>query len=216
MTIRSKIKTIIDYAKFGMGVSALWRQKTVEELFVAKGINSISFGNGFGKGTMRDYAKTINMPYVTYMTGDKTLQSNEVVEKVIAPKITAFERNDYFYHAYGLKELYLNSFQKPLGYMFANCKNLQILQLGTLTQSANTAFMGCSALHTIIVGEGTAASLFIQYSPLLTQECLHNIIDNVADRKGTSALTLQIGTDNIAKVSDEYKIKLSNKNWNLA
>ena len=212
----SKVKTLIEYAKFGMGVSAMWRGKAVDELFIAKGINSIGFGNGFGKGAMRDYAKAINMPYVTYMTGSKTLQTNEVVEKVTAPKVTVFERNDYFYHAYGLKELYLDSCIKASDYLFCNCKNLQILKLGALNESTNTAFMGCGALHTLIVGEGTAANLFIQYSSLLTQECMHNIIDNVADRIGTSALTLYVHQDVYDRISEEYKTKLSQKNWNLA
>lgn len=216
MTPLSKVKTLIEYSKFGIGVSALWRQKPVKELFIAKGVNSISFANGFGKGTMRDYAKTINMPYVTYMTGYKTLQNNEVVEKVTAPKVIAFERKDYFYHAYGLKELYLDSCRKASDYLFCNCKNLQILKLGALTESTNTAFMGCGALYTLIVGEGTAANLFIQYSPLLTQECMHNIIDNVADRIGTSALTLYVHQDVYDRISEEYKTKLSKKNWNLA
>lgn len=216
MIIRSWVKTLIEYAKFGMGVSALWRQKTIDELFIAKGINSISFASNFGKGTLRDYAKSINMPYVTYMTGSKTLQNNEVVEKVTAPKVTVFERNDYFYHAYGLKELYLDSCRKASDYLFCNCKNLQILKLGALTESSNTAFMGCGALHTLIVGEGTEANLFVQYSFLLKQECVHDIIDNVADRTGTSALTLYVHQDVYDRISEEYKTKLSNKNWNLA
>lgn len=50
----------------------------------------------------------------------------------------------------------------------------------------------------------------------LTRQSLLNLINGLADRTGQSALTMTIGSTNLAKLSDEDKAIATAKNWTLA
>lgn len=95
---------------------------------------------------------------------------------------------------------------------------LKTMIVGTLTQTTKTSFRqesvkGRGTLETLIIGANTTADLHLQWSIKYPQLVLHNIIDNLADKTGQTAGIITLGETNIAKISDEYKQKLINKNW---
>lgn len=204
-----QVKTLIDYAKFGVSMSRYVKNQA-GELFVPPHLPN---WNSSIKSLATKFTSITGYVENT-VTGEYAFGDNKTIEYVNLPLL---EKVEYaaFIRCEALKTCILPSVTKIGGYAFSRCWGLEYLELGTL-ESVTNPFGECKSLHTLIVGKGTNATLPLTDCTNLTQECLHNIIDNLADRKGTSALTLQIGSVNIAKVSDEYKIKLSNKNWNLA
>ena len=62
------------------------------------------------------------------------------------------------------------------------------------------------------------SSIGLTYILNLTHDSLMNVINNLYDRKsaGYSTLTLHMGSDNLAKLSDEEKAIAINKGWNLS
>ena len=215
MTIVSKIKTLIEYARFGMNMGELFKGNN-SELFIPKSMQSMNFNQPVGHQYTVVGKKIIALKgRVKSIAGIAFAES--VLELIDLPECTAITSWGMFGNATNLKEVhFLSMTDVKEGETFLNCTALEFVEFGVLTFMHNSTLKGCTALHTFICGTGTAANLYLHDCPLLTQECLHNIIDNVADRTGTSALTLQIGEDNIAKISDDYKNKLINKNWNLA
>ena len=125
------------------------------------------------------------------------------------------------------------------GYVFNGCSNLEFIDLknvetiytqafigctalknihlpATLTSVNESAFAGCTNLENVTVDKGFSASLNLSASTKFTAETLHAIIENLADLTGKDSQTLTFGTSNIAKLDDEHKTMLANKNWTLA
>lgn len=95
---------------------------------------------------------------------------------------------------------------------------LKTMIVGTLTKTITSSFRqetskGQGTLETVVIGANTTADLYLQWSNKYPQSVLHNIIDNLADKTGQTAGIITLGETNIAKISDEYKQKLRNKNW---
>ena len=100
---------------------------------------------------------------------------------------------------------------------FQSCSNLATLYLpNSLTSIGTTAFAYCSALEQVTVQTGFACSLRLAATSLLTAETMINIFNAIADRTGLTALTLTLGSTNLAKLSDAQKAIATNKNWTLA
>ena len=95
----------------------------------------------------------------------------------------------------------------------SDCPKLEYLEMGSLDSMHTTSLRGDEALKEFVVGKGTRANLYLYHCPNLTQECLHNIVDNLADRTGLTSLTFYVGEENLAKISEDYKAKLTQKNW---
>lgn len=104
--------------------------------------------------------------------------------------------------------------------MFANCTALETVSLTSVENGygyASTTFTKCAALANVTVCAGFKSSLYLQHSTEYTQETLHAIIDNLADMTGaTKAPVLQLGSTNLAKISEEYIAKLNAKKWNYS
>ena len=102
-----------------------------------------------------------------------------------------------------------------MNYMFQNCSALtEIPALDASNVDAFTStFKGCSSL-TAIHMTGMKASFDISASTQFTDNDLHEIIDNLATVSSTQTLTM--GATNLAKVSQEYVAKATNKGWTLA
>ena len=100
---------------------------------------------------------------------------------------------------------------------FIGCTALKTLHLpATLTSIDTSAFWGCTNLTYVTVGEGFSVSLNLSASTKYTAETLHAIIENLADLTGKDSQTLTLGTTNIAKLDEEHKTMLTDKNWVLA
>lgn len=103
-------------------------------------------------------------------------------------------------------------------YVFQNCRKLSKLKVGKLTSTDRTSFRITakgtnSHIEFLEIGKGTSASLYLQDSLKYSQETLHNLIDNLADMTGQEAPVFSVGPTNLAKISDEYLQKLTDKNW---
>ena len=99
-----------------------------------------------------------------------------------------------------------------------NTSNLTNMIVGVLTSTDKYSFKQTDryyngSLTVLEVGNGTSADLYLQYSTNYTQATLHAIIENLADLTGKTAKTFFVGDTNLAKIDDEHKTILNNKNW---
>lgn len=215
MTALSKIKTLIEYARFGASMSR-WSQGRRGEIYLPRPIKSIGWNTQFFWRNLANATIFLNAPYLLSLQ-DNDMCGNEHMVKVYAPKCTSINNaSAMFRGAKGLKEVDLSSLRSLTHVVFSGCTSLEVLKLGAMTNLTPSAIADCTALHTLIVGKETHCNLDFRTFPLLTQECMHTNIDNVADRTGTYTSTLTVHQDVYDRISEEYKTKLSNKNWNLA
>ena len=104
---------------------------------------------------------------------------------------------------------------KNMSYMFDGCSKLTEIpafDVSNVNSFAST-FHNCISLRTIHM-TGMKASFDISESTQFTDNDLYEIIDNLATV--TSTQTLTMGATNLAKVSEEYVAKATNKGWTLA
>ena len=99
-----------------------------------------------------------------------------------------------------------------------NTSKLTNMIVGVLTGTNQFSFRQTfrpynGSLTVLEVGNGTSADLYLQYSTNYTQSTLHAIIENLADLTGKTAKTFFVGDTNLAKIDDEHKTILNNKNW---
>lgn len=123
---------------------------------------------------------------------------------------------------------------------FANCSSLtELPYMPNLTNLSNDFMTGCTGITSITlwkvvsyfqpnslrgipqvtelnIPQGWNVTLYAQYMPNLTDECVQNIIDNLADLTGSTAQTLQLHTDVKAKLTDTQIASITSKNWTLA
>lgn len=189
MTIVSKIKTLIEYARFGMNMGELFKGNN-SELFIPKSMQSMNFNQPVGHQYTVVGKKIIALKgRVKSIAGIAFAES--VLELIDLPECIAITSWGTFKNATNLKEVHFSSMTDVKeGETFLNCTALEVVEFGALTFMHNSTLKGCTALHTFICGEGTRCNLFLYHSTELTQECLHNIIDNLADLTGTTSLTL--------------------------
>ena len=101
-------------------------------------------------------------------------------------------------------------------YYFNGCQQLLSAELSINTPTTTSTFGNCVSLTDLKVDKGYPYSLYIQHSNNYTTETLHAIIENLADMStAETAPTLQMGTDNINKLDEEYKAMLEAKGWIL-
>ena len=98
--------------------------------------------------------------------------------------------------------------------MFYDCQNLtSIPQFDTSNvTNMNNIFYDCYKLEQIHM-TGMKVSFDIHYSTLFTREALVEILNNLA--RLSFSRTLTMGSDNLAKLTDEDKQIATSKGWNL-
>lgn len=213
MTILSKVKTLIEYAKFG--VSFLKLQKgTVGEIYLCKNVSNVGWHVGLtANNSLGSVATSLIAPYLTGIFGNKVLENNTQLTKVYLPKCTSITNADsMFKNAKALKEVDLSSLRVVPYHFFYGCSSLEVLKLGIVEAFSSVALTGCTALHTIEVANGSSGSLYLHHCPNITQESLHGIIDAYSRKITAGPLTLQLGEENLLKISEEYKEKALSNN----
>lgn len=172
--------------------------------------------NGFGSHTeLTDVVILDGSPYTILRSGCfwgcsnlKTFICNNELEHIYA---------SVFYGCSNLEFIDLKNVKTISVQAFLGCAALKTLYLpSTLTSVETSAFSGCTNLTDVTVGEGFSTSLNLSASTKFTAETLHAIIENLADLTGKDSQTLTLGATNIAKLDDEHKTMLANKNWTLA
>lgn len=213
MTILSKMKTLIEYAKFGMALckyhnNELHKKTDTYEFIIPRSI--------------QEFRAVAYIPWATYatsITGKPTvfgtngaLKNFGYLEYIELPKVTSILGTRSFSNP-TLKICKLPALCKiNVGYTWENSTALEYLELGKVTDFHTRSVQGCTALKEFYVKEGTTGSLFLHFCPNLTQECLHKIIENYADMTGLTAPTFHIGEENLAKIDEEHIAMLENKN----
>ena len=210
MTILSKIKTIIGYAKFGMAQSIIHNSEpTLYELYFPKSITSYYSKSNNG---WQIQAKAIT-GYLQTVSGEDFLRDNNNVEIIDLPELTRAGSHAAFNRSSGLRICKIPKIRSMTQYFLSSCPKLEYLEIGSLNNMYSNSLQNDTSLTTLIVGKGTSSNLYLYQSPNLTQECLHNIIDNLADMTGLNAPTFYVGEENLAKIAPEYLTKLTKKNW---
>ena len=105
------------------------------------------------------------------------------------------------------------------GYMFYRCYDLSTVKLVSFVAQANM-FESCSKLTNLTV-TGTITvnatnALKLNYSKKLTVESLLNVLNALKDNTGGTTYNIQLGSTNLAKLTDEQKAIATNKNYTLS
>lgn len=126
---------------------------------------------------------------------------------------------NYAFHNSNIEYLGIIDLSKcnPVG-VFHTARYLHTIDkliIGTHTPSTNT-FQSATALENIGI-EGTITNNFsVQWSPLLSDASVQNIIDCLADLTGQASQTITFHTDVKAKLTEEQIATITSKNWTLA
>jgi hypothetical protein len=227
MTILSKalseVKTLIEYAKCGMGLDKIYRVNVDNpaDLYFPKPIEITGSINNAPRINMKNnlYIRSIKGK-ITKIKGEQSAFSNMLnLEVIDLPECIEFYAP---YGCAGCVKLHTVKLPKLSIFdalaIFDGCVGLKYLELGTLTTMGDRTLLRCTELETIVIGKDTSCNLYFRYCRLLTQKCMHNIIDNVKDLAaiGAKACTISVNLEVYNRISEEYKTKLSNKGWNLA
>lgn len=102
--------------------------------------------------------------------------------------------------------------------LFSNCTNLKTVPCikSNATTSFSSTFVNCGALESITF-EGVIGKSGISFaqSPLLTHDSLMSII-NALEPKTSGTFKITLGATNLAKLTDEEKLMITNKGWQVA
>lgn len=108
--------------------------------------------------------------------------------------------------------------------MFSDCSSLKSLPLLDCSRLSQFSYMFGYSNITTLTDLGGFKNLKISftnclnYLPNLTVQSLMNVINNVYDFRAngeTTTRTLQLGSTNLNKLTDEQKAVATNKGWNL-
>ena len=129
--------------------------------------------------------------------------------------------NHNFYDNSFIEEVYCNpnwvlNNYKQTQQAFSNCANLRIvkgLNYGGITDNHQTQFVSCPKLEVIEVFN-INANLTISNCPNINYESLIGLLNNLVPTTSTKTLTL--GSDLLAKLTDEDKKIATDKGWTLA
>lgn len=119
-----------------------------------------------------------------------------------------------FNECYKLTELpYMPNLSQIGMYAFNKCTGLSSITFyKVLAFWDSTALQGCINVKTINLVDGWDRAVYVQHCTNLTQECLHDMCEKLADMTGKTALVFKVGADNIAKIDDEHIAMLQQKN----
>ncbi len=100
-------------------------------------------------------------------------------------------------------------------YCFRGASELETIPLLTVkeTTTFDNAFTGCSALKNLTISGTIGQNIDLSPCPL-THDSLMNVIEHLGTV--SAAMTLTLGTANLAKLTDAEKAKATRKGWSLA
>lgn len=274
MTIRSKIETLIEYAKFGVEATKwamgetnlnvelprsvtflsnsytdLWgKVESISSKYEVDMAERLFYQNKMIKRAILPNAKAIGelcfhsaINLIEYdITNVEELKSwafagTDSLTELIAPNATTI--GDYFIQYSGIKKVVLPKLEAIGGLQFKQAVNLEEAYCESVT-TITTALSDCTKLKKVVVGQlrslpsntfennldleylgvakGTTASITLTKNTKVTQECLHQICENYADLSITGqTVTLNVGSENLAKIDDEHRAMLEDKNINF-
>lgn len=159
---------------------------------------------------------TSNGTNFSRMFGDCT--NLTTVPQLDTSKGTSF--GSMFYGCSKLKAVELDTSNGTnFSYMFYRCYELSTVKLTSFVADANM-FVSCSELTNLTV-TGTITvnatnALKLGYSSKLTVESLLSVLNALADNTGGTTYNIQLGSTNLAKLTEEQKAIATNKNYTLS
>lgn len=213
-TLKVKVQKLIEQAMYKKYWQKLWNFEPID-FTIPDSITAPNEAWYFGvlplmsKLSGKNVTDLIASDLYDYATGE--------LMYVDLPKLHALG-DRLFSNASKLEEVNTPSATTMGVYVFQNCRKLSKLKVGKLTSTERTSFRITakgtnSSIEFLEIGKGTSASLYLQDSLKYSQETLHNLIDNLADMTGQEQPVFSVGPTNLAKISDEYLQKLTDKNW---
>lgn len=122
-------------------------------------------------------------------------------------------------NCYSLKRFVAKPILKPANMSdpLMNCYALEILSgIDFANITSNWSWSGCRNLTTIENVANLNMNLNASYCVKLTHDSIMNLINALVDLTGQEAKTLNLGSTNLKKISEEEKAIATNKNWTLA
>ena len=160
---------------------------------------------------------SINLPALTTISGYNAFYGCSSLTSINLPALTKISGGGAFYGCSPLTSINLPTLTTISSNAFSNCYSLISFlfynTLSTLTQSQQ--FTGCVNLKDLQLVTNWRWSLNVKDTDL-THECIIDMFNKLKDLTGENSLTLTIGANNLAKVTDEEKLIATNKNWILA
>lgn len=191
MSVKAKIQALINQAEIVK--NAWWNIPT--DIRVPDSLTQEDFENSGLACGLFIFAKSIYAKNVTSIHDNTFFGGSETIELLDLPNVdTIGER--VFYGNKAMKTVILGSLIDTQPKSF---------QIGVLTKSA--------IVENLTIGKNTTADVCVHYLTKLTQESLHGIIENLADRTGQTAGVFQAGGRNLEKIDSEHLAMLENKNW---
>lgn len=100
---------------------------------------------------------------------------------------------------------------------FRNCFDVtEFVFLGVPEKVENTVFTNCVGVTNVSIPQGWNIDLYLNSMSQLTQDCVQNIGENLADLTGQTAKTLTLRSNVKAKLTEEQIATITGKNWTLA
>lgn len=107
---------------------------------------------------------------------------------------------------------------------FYYCSNLKTIRKIIITGSnvnfeSSATFQGCSALENITFEGEIRGNLYLRWSSQLTHDSLMSIINHLKDyalNNDNATHQLNLGSTNLAKLTDEEKAIATNRGWTLS
>ena len=184
---------------------------------------------------------SINLPALTTISGSGIFQYCYSLTNINLPALTTISGNNTFSSCYSLTNINLPSLTIISGSnVFNDCPSLTSINLPALTTiSGSGIFQSCYSLISFLFYNTfstlTKSQQFTECVNLkdlqlvtnwrwslnvkdtdLTHECIIDMFNKLKDLTGENSLTLTIGANNLAKVTDAEKLIANNKNWILA
>jgi hypothetical protein len=102
--------------------------------------------------------------------------------------------------------------------MFNGCTDLECIDgIEFPNKTYTTMFANCKSLKSITVGSGTIRdTISFDACLLLSDESIQSIIDGLADLTGSTAKTITFHADVKAKLTEAQISQITSKNWTLA
>lgn len=104
-----------------------------------------------------------------------------------------------------------------ISYLFRDCINLKTVPCITINPNTTCTdtFYNCPALENITFKGLIGKTISFSTSPLLTHDSLMSII-NALQPKTSGTFKLMLGATNLAKLTDEEKLMITNKGWQVS
>lgn len=163
--------------------------------------------------------KNITLPNTLTSIGANAFRSCKALISLNIPDSVTNIGEYAFQHCSGLTAINIPSGLSAIQqYSFQGCSSLTSITIpSNITSIGTYAFSSCTSLTTVNLYQDFNVNLNnvgFQQCSNLTHETLVDMISKLADRTGqTTKYYFNVGSTNLAKLSDEEKLAITNKGW---